>query len=166
MRLAPMARRSLGSLGQRLRKMVRPKISAESAIHSRAFSVHYSALSRAFSARSQYDRAPWGDAPGWYEKAPLALKRYLKRPRRFASCAKPTARQRKPPLYFAALRLVQDPFCRRLARLKLRTGVSGSFRIKLSCATTTSIPSTRSNTRLRLPGNAQIRQPVLAQARS
>jgi hypothetical protein len=65
-----------------------------------------------------------------------------------------------------SLRFVQDPFCRRLARLKLRTGVSGSFRIKQSGAITTSIPSTRSNTRVRLPGNAQIRQPVLAEARS
>jgi hypothetical protein len=65
-----------------------------------------------------------------------------------------------------SLRFVQDPFCRRLARLKLRTGVSGSFRIKQSRAITTSIPSTRSNTRVRLPGNAQIRQPVLAEARS
>jgi len=55
------------------------------------------------------------------------------------------------------------PLCRRLARLKLRTGVSGSFRIKQSGAITTSIPSTRSNTRVRLPGNAQIGQPALAE---
>jgi len=45
------------------------------------------------------------------------------------------------PMYIAALRLVQDPFCCRLARLKLRTGVSGSFWIKQSGAIRTSTPS-------------------------
>jgi len=40
--------------------------SAESAIH-------FGALSRAFSARSGPEPCPWGDAPGCFDAAPLAL---------------------------------------------------------------------------------------------
>src|SRR6476619_1724726 len=48
------------------------------------------ALSRAFSAGSSYMRDSWGDAPGWYEAAPLARRtRALRRERvSNASCGK------------------------------------------------------------------------------
>src|SRR2546425_13346398 len=60
--------------------------SAESAIHSRAFSVHSwshaaivpeSRLQRSFTIRSQSQ----GEAPGCHERAPLALNRYERRSR-------------------------------------------------------------------------------------
>jgi hypothetical protein len=62
------------SLGQRPRNWVRPKRSAESAIHLALRGLPGTrALSRAFRARSGYDRKSWDVAPGLHEATPWAL---------------------------------------------------------------------------------------------
>jgi hypothetical protein len=54
-----------------------PSLSAESAIHSKLIETR--ALIRAFSADLRSRPKSWGDAPGYHERAPLALNAYSKR---------------------------------------------------------------------------------------